>query len=198
MSGIFLTTAEDLSESLKLDHNVELSPERIEELAIHGDMPYFKIDGGKPMFDPIAAKDWVLWNVLERYRPAYDGPKPELFDSTHDLDVPTEIPECLQRFTRGLKEFPLKGLAYGVKVYFLVSRGKVIYIGKTDCFTHRLSTHLRGKKFDRVFFLDVHPDEAADVEFALIRTIKPKMNSQRPYQVKGSDYESILARHTEA
>lgn len=60
-------------------------------------------------------------------------------------------------------------------VYFLCSRGRVVYIGKSKNVATRLSGHF-DKSFDHVCMIEVPPSELAAQEQYLISMLQPKLN----------------------
>ena len=90
-----------------------------------------------------------------------------------------KVPEVLQRFGRRLKGFPVDQSA---RIYFLVERNEVVYVGKTTRLFRRLHNHLSSnKKFSRVFYIDVDPDDLDEVERELIGDIRPPLNAKPKY-----------------
>lgn len=82
---------------------------------------------------------------------------------------------------------PLKAKRPGV-VYFLVSRGEVVYVGQTSAaWPSRIESHLTegSKEFDSVYYLEVpHADDLYSVEMRWIERLRPRYNySGRPKPV---------------
>lgn len=85
------------------------------------------------------------------------------------------VPECLKRFGKNLKGFPIRRKN---RVYFLVQRKRVVYVGRTTHLPQRLLAHTRDKQFDSVFYIDVDEADVAAVEREMISDLDPPMNRQ--------------------
>lgn len=66
-------------------------------------------------------------------------------------------------------------------IYFLLWKGKVVYVGQSVHVDWRVTTHYgeRTKQFDSAFFLPFRESELNHFEDAFIRAIKPKYNAAR-------------------
>lgn len=75
-------------------------------------------------------------------------------------------------------------------VYALVSKGEVVYVGKSKCMLTRVYSHrslrsrrapswmpIKGIQFDQVFVLPVHVDRLDAVEREMINRYKPRHNN---------------------
>lgn len=68
------------------------------------------------------------------------------------------------------------------QIYFLISEGRVVYVGKSCQTNYRLSVHtLDGKKFDRVTVIDCESVEQMDrLEWHYIVKFEPPLNKVLP------------------
>ncbi len=75
---------------------------------------------------------------------------------------------------KGLKT--LDGLESGV--YFLCNMGELVYIGKSQCVSHRISQHYKDGKieFDKVFWVPYDVEFIGSMELAYITSLRPKLN----------------------
>jgi len=83
-----------------------------------------------------------------------------------------------------LRELPFELIAREHRVYLLIDRNVITYIGKTSRLPGRLLDHQsEGKQFDRVCYWSVDNDQqATDLEARLIRLLKPRDNRQAHHQ----------------
>ena len=66
----------------------------------------------------------------------------------------------------------------GAYVYFLIKNDVIVYVGQSQSLGSRISTHKKGKDFDRVKYLSVPRGAQNILELALIKSIKPSYNTQ--------------------
>lgn len=171
-----LVTAAELSMKLK---NL-VSEARILELAESKMIPHYNID--EHIMFPIArAKQWILNNFVVYHAGEEIGgqgivttinvvsPSPE------NTLVPVEI--------RGVSSFLIPLALESVEsvsatgVYFLCSRGKVVYVGQSSkCVMGRVGQHFGKKTFDFAFFLRIPVSDLAFVEREFIMALQPKYN----------------------
>jgi hypothetical protein len=72
-------------------------------------------------------------------------------------------------------------------VYFLISNGRIVYVGQSRFIRERISTHLRdGKKFDRVYVIVCDDEDGALlIEKKYIAHFAPALNKASvPLEVK--------------
>lgn len=104
-------------------------------------------------------------------------------------------------------------------IYALLSKGKVIYIGKSKCMLVRIYSHrnakskkgalpswfpIRGITFDEVHVRHCHPDAIDRLEFDMINLYKPKLNTNLknnlkinvPHTLKVGNIELLIASGT--
>lgn len=75
----------------------------------------------------------------------------------------------------------------GPCVYFLLNRGKVIYIGQTTNLPLRLSDHKISKRYDETRYIILDQSKLSRVEEALIRAFKPRLNTAAVGPLRESD-----------
>lgn len=71
--------------------------------------------------------------------------------------------------------------AKGYYIYFLVDCENVVYVGQSSNFTGRISTHLRDKRFDSFYLLELDSKYINDAEFFYISKFAPKYNKDAPH-----------------
>jgi predicted GIY-YIG superfamily endonuclease len=93
----------------------------------------------------------------------------------------------------------------GPCVYFLTLGNKIVYVGKTISLSKRLSDHKHGhgrpggsgtftsaKEFDDVFYISMRDSKiAGQVEYALIKFIRPIFNSEFDSRGRGCNGEYL-------
>lgn len=95
----------------------------------------------------------------------------------------SDIPKAIQHIS-GLQRAPL----FAPGVYFLVSRGDVVYVGQSISPTRRIGDHISEgiKSFDDVFVLDTPRPALDQVEAAFIALLKPKYNLLEGREIKAT------------
>lgn len=83
-----------------------------------------------------------------------------------------------------------------VGIYFLISKGEIVYVGQSGDVDSRIAGHLRAtkknkKEFDSAFWIEVSEHDLGPYEGAFIRALAPRYNCTAPKDV-GRDVE-ILA-----
>jgi hypothetical protein len=175
-------SAEALSQDLAARHGIDLTPERLVELAELGYIPCFVCDGKGPLFRRVAAKQWIMTNLIVEKRTRKFPTELTVFDSGGGR-LTRSVPAELTGLAESFGEFPLALFQPSSCVYFLIRAVRVVYVGQTACLAERISQHRKASHFpmafDRVLFLPVPADEAVAVENAFIRVLKPEYNSER-------------------
>jgi hypothetical protein len=64
-------------------------------------------------------------------------------------------------------------------IYFLLRGRSIVYVGRTISLDARMQRHFSHYHIDRAFYVEVPVSKMNEIESALIRTIKPKMNCTR-------------------
>lgn len=93
-------------------------------------------------------------------------------------------------------------------VYALVSKGEVVYVGKSKCMLVRIYSHrnaraksktlpswfpVKGIAFDEIHVQPCHPDRLDQLEFDMINRYKPRFNNLLKTQAKIGSPFSIEA-----
>jgi hypothetical protein len=80
------------------------------------------------------------------------------------------------------QSYPLGGYP---GIYFLISKGQILYVGKSTDVEFRLGQHRARRKieFDSVFIIECPATELARLEARYIRTLRPPLNSAIPLAV---------------
>lgn len=83
-------------------------------------------------------------------------------------------------------------------MYFLLQFDKVVYVGRSRNFQHRITMHMYGGKvFNRFYFLPMPEHMTAEVEAHYIRKLKPELNTQlndgRPKQKRNRRAPALAA-----
>jgi predicted DNA-binding transcriptional regulator AlpA len=87
------------------------------------------------------------------------------------------VPEALSEVASCLNEYEIPKAE--CRVYFLVRRGEVTYVGQTDQLDVRSRNHKGSKDFDRVLYIDVPRERLLEAERYWINKLHPKLNSIR-------------------
>lgn len=62
-------------------------------------------------------------------------------------------------------------------IYFLCDGKKILYVGQSKNLYQRLFQHIEsGKRFNRILYFYVQPNELDSVELKLIKALKPPLN----------------------
>lgn len=73
-------------------------------------------------------------------------------------------------------------------VYFLISAGRIVYVGQTTDLYRRIADHRRvGKDFDAMSWIKVSPAVMSEVEARYIEALKPALNIATPHVPMRSD-----------
>lgn len=163
-----LRTAEEISEKVNIDKG------RLIELADASVCPHYRLDGGQPLFNQAEIKNWMAWNLLQRF----EGKTSETL--TINLvapidrlinDPPKEIKDI-----QGLKQVPNN---YEPVVYFLCQGDEVVYVGQSISVFQRMKQHRADDKiFDNVFALPCPRSELDVTERKFIKILNPILNKQ--------------------
>lgn len=81
----------------------------------------------------------------------------------------------------------------GPVVYFLISGGEIVYVGKSKNVLERLSSH-RGKDFDAVATVACSADQLDLMEIAYIAALEPRLNVRIKESGSGEIYFSQRGR----
>lgn len=182
-----LVDAVDMSKSLE----GALSPERITELALHGRLPHYTLDGSAPMFKRSEVKDFVERHMLLR-DPGEPFPQALPVVLVRDQYDWTALPKSIANMSEHLHCIP-RWMTSGV--YFLVHLGKVVYVGQSVGVQARIAQHAAegAKEFTHAFFLPVPPSDLDAVEASFIRALRPPYNRGYPPR-HDEDEREILSR----
>jgi hypothetical protein len=164
-------TAQEISDILGIP------VERLTSLADAHYCPHWRIDGGPPMFQLPEVKRWLARNLVTRI----DGHQlPIQYRVMLDPPAATDAPAAIRDIPnlRQVVEYP-------PGVYFLVHGTEVVYVGQSTSPIARVINHRNNKVFERAFMVPVPRELLDEVEGALIRFFKPRMN--------GADHVGDLA-----
>lgn len=185
-------TAETLNEALKKRFNIDLTVERILELAECGFMPCSRIDGGPPMFQRDVALAYVRDHLIQHQKARPFPTHFAVFDARTWEGRTMLIPPELALATAHLVEIPMAVYRWPSGVYFLVHDGKVVYVGQSITVLSRMLSHLKDKKFDRILFIPAPHPECVALEAAFIRHLRPPENSPKTYPGPDREYHIRL------
>lgn len=79
----------------------------------------------------------------------------------------------------------------GPCIYFLMLRGRVVYVGQSVGVYGRTEEHRRTKKFDTIHFVLVPREMLDAAEGAFIRSINPPLNRGAPREPRWGDVETF-------
>ena len=147
------------------------------ELAVAGDVPHYRIDGDKYMFNKTEVKTWIANNLMARCegRDIPDAirlviPAPEVTDKP---------PSCMAHRVKHIQQLPKHGYQPGV--YFLCKEDAVVYVGQSVCPSSRVGTHAgrySDKDFDRIYLLPCPESDLNSMEGAFIRHFNPSQQGR--------------------
>ena len=199
-------SAHEVSEKLsKL--RIEISPERLSELAECGYMPHWLFCSGgdeQALFRLPDVRRWLRHNDLLEIKGA---PFPKILEVVKIVNSGQparreQVPQAIQSFWTSLRVAPT-ALISGV--YFLCKGGEVVYVGMSTNLYGRINTHSRDleqcvdplsitvKDFDSALFLPVPHSELSDVEGRMIRLLKPRYNTRGKQQEPSEEDRQWLA-----
>lgn len=174
-----LLPAEKTSENLAT-RGIEITNERLTELADAYYIPHYRVDGGRPFFNPIEARKWIARNLSDRfegrtlpieYRVAGDPV------GRHGHAVPTRLVGMADHL------IALDEICGCSGVYFLCRGDLVAYIGQSVCTGARIAKHKQdGRAFDRAYILPAPEGDLDRLEGAFIRTLNPPDNKVQPVE----------------
>lgn len=151
---------------------VYLTPARLLELAEGGFVPHWRVDGGEVLFRTTDVRDWCARNLVDRT----DGrPLPVKINVIVAGEPAADAPACIRNIP-DLRPISMTGLPSGI--YFLVKNGEVVYVGQSVNPGFRIATHMADdrKDFDSAFLVPVPASRLNDVEGAMIRLLRPRLN----------------------
>lgn len=164
-----------------------VSAGRLIELANLGFAPCIWIDGAGPFFRSQEILKWTKENLVRN-----QAGRPLEIDLKVIVSAPADpadVPLTLSQMAGLLREFPWREAA--TAIYFLVKGTEVVYVGQSSSLGQRLATHAVSKDFDRAFYLPIPKASLNDVESALIRTLRPKLNQSCLREATEQDREII-------
>ena len=157
------------------DFKEYIEPERLKDLAIKGFVPCLIHESGYPVFKKQEVVDWIEKNIYVYSKGKQMKPVVKIYPH-EDRPCIDDIPEEIS----GISE--LKECSFQIIpscVYFLCDGTKILYIGQSKNLYPRLSQHIEdGKRFNRVLYFYVQPNELDSVEIKLIKALKPPLNIQ--------------------
>jgi excinuclease UvrABC nuclease subunit len=89
-----------------------------------------------------------------------------------EIECPSFFDYCQIKFNHPSFEEKKQGV-----VYFLFYKNSIVYIGKTVNIKNRINSHFSNKKFDSVFYLEVH-NHLTRVENMYIDFFRPLYNKR--------------------
>jgi hypothetical protein len=197
MASTFLS-ADELADRM-LSEGIPVSAERLVEMANAGLIPHARVDDGPPLFRKAETKRWILDNLVYECTGRPLSTALSVFNPSTWSGQAAGVPMELEPMAEWLREFPVGMLRPTACVYFLVRKGRIVYVGMSDSLYSRITDHLKDKAFDRVLFLRVLPDEMSTVESAFIRIFKPAYNAPRTHEFLTDEIAAgIAARFTVA
>lgn len=141
--------------------------------ATSGFCPHWRVNDGDPLFQKTEVRKWAAKNLLRRC----DG---------------KDFPERLSVITFGQGEIDMKDvpsplllmknlqLIPSVRdisgVYFLCKNKEIVYIGQSKSIFKRVPAHTE-KEYDSAYFIPAPIDSLNNIEGALIRFFRPKLNN---------------------
>lgn len=182
-------SASEMSEKLK-QRGLEITVERLTELADAFYLPHYRIDGGPPMFAEIETRKWVATNLSQRINGQELPVEYRVIVSAQPqadyAGVPPSISQIADRLIVQREISNISG------IYFLCRGNKVTYVGQAMRSGVRIAQHVAdGRQFDRAYILPVPLSALDSVESAFINVLKPEENKNYPSHAEGR-FEPIL------
>ena len=175
----FITAAEVSAKLEKL--GFEVSAERILELSESGHLPHWR---------------WCF-DEAERYLYRFPEIK-DWFREHHLMHVKgVPFPDLHRTLWEALRVAPGSRIP---GVYFLISKGEVVYVGQSVNVYSRITSHKSRdeyKRYDEALFLPVPKSDLNDLEVALIHALKPRYNRQSMTKVEPDIIEKRLIQRYE-
>lgn len=117
--------------------------------------------------------DWIEKNLYVYSEGKHLTPIVKIYPH-EDKPCINDIPEEISGIS-GLNECPFRIIPSCV--YFLCDGKKILYVGQSKNLHSRLSQHIEdGKRFNRVLYFYVQPNELDSVELKLIKALRPPLN----------------------
>jgi len=92
------------------------------------------------------------------------------------IDFPKFVPQPLKPLVDHMFQY---NPYYPPCVYFLISDGEIVYVGKSENLPGRVNTHKSmGKNFSEVLYLPCKKNTVYEIETAFIRFLKPMYNNK--------------------
>jgi hypothetical protein len=164
-----------------------LSEERLLEHAANGVAPAWWIDGTGPWFRLDEVKQWVAESLITFQR----GLRTLLHPVGEDVE-----PSAIPRELAGASAYLFQATTAVAGVYFLVSSGRVVYVGQSIDINSRVNQHRSGatrKRFDYALAIAVAPEHLDAVEGSFIRALDPPLNRGAPAPSEAPD-DIVLSR----
>jgi hypothetical protein len=169
-------TAGEAAEALG-KRGIRLSKDKMIELADQHAVPHYRtqLDMSQPLFLLNDLSDYIMyetmWQSTETKTNIY------FLNVSERADVKPEIFQSIEKLMpcESLHIFPMVDAPV---VYFLVSKGSIVYVGQSLQLGARIHQHKRdGEKiWDTVYYIPVPHDELSKVEQRLIEHLKPVYN----------------------
>jgi hypothetical protein len=115
-----------------------------------------------------------------------------VFCRTSPTSAGSDLPDGLRELADHIQEMDASILP--PCIYFLVSRGEVVYVGQTIDLRARISHHRRDKLFDRIPFLPTPVEELDQAESQLVGFLKPKYNFHLDWKITYQDAKAEAKR----
>lgn len=158
-------TAEDFKEYIE--------PGKLKDLALKGFVPCLIHESGVPVFKKTEVVDWIEKNLYVYSKGKQLTPIVKIYPH-EDRPCIKDIPEEISGISE-LKECQFQIISSCI--YFLCDGKKILYVGQSKNLYSRLSQHIEGeKRFNRVLYFYVQPNELDSVELKLIKALKPPLN----------------------
>mgnify|MGYP003124676236 CR=1 FL=1 len=196
----FITAGEVSAKLEKL--GFEVSAERILELSESGHLPHWRWcfdEAERYLYRFPEIKDWFREHHLMHVKGV---PFPDLtvLADPGGIGTPAErerVPECIRTLWESLRVAPVSRIP---GVYFLISKGEVVYVGQSVNVYSRITSHKSRdeyKRYDEALFLPVPKSDLNDLEVALIHALKPRYNRKSMTKVEPDIIEKRLIQRYE-
>lgn len=171
MNYVKYLTLDELVDCLIKKYRFTFTKKEVVEWCDSGYLPHHRFTGKGYLFVWKEVKDWIDNNAVIQVSPKnVDWVGNTVYIPTNEM--PNRVPLELMSFEKNLHHFDTSIFFSGI--YFLVKKGRVVYIGQSINILGRIDQHkYHGKQFDQIFFLPVPKSKLNEVERAFIKKLKP-------------------------
>ncbi len=94
-----------------------------------------------------------------------------------------------------IKTFIVKPI---IGIYFLILKGRVIYVGQSIDIYNRINSHKKDKDFDNVMYIKCNEEELTTTEDYYIIALNPPLNKTHMLQIHYNEYRKEIREYNRA